>query len=156
METKKRKEELTLQKVSEEAAAKIKNDYIEFIKKGVLNGSIKSVLPDSGASSSTGESAKDYVETGQKSSKEFQSAFGEVQKATDIVKYPFELREEARRVVIVPNLQSDLMSIGKMADAGYLTFFDDEEVNIYNMNNATYTVSRGRLLRGWRCSETGL
>ena len=59
---------------------KIRNDYIEFIKKGVLNGSIKCVLPDSGASSSTGESKKDYIETGQKLSKEFQSAFGEAKK----------------------------------------------------------------------------
>ena len=70
-EKQKQKEEAHLQEVSENAAAKIRNDYIEFIKKGVLNGSIKSVLPDSGASSSTCESTEDYVETGQKSSKEF-------------------------------------------------------------------------------------
>ena len=78
------------------------------------------------------------------------------EKATDIIKYPFKLREEARRVDIDPNLQSDLMSIDKMADAGYLTIFDGEEVKIYDMNNTTYTVSRGSVLRGWRCSETGL
>ena len=76
IENKKLKEELYLRKVSEDAAAKIMNDNIEFIKNGVLSGSIKSVLPDSGASSSTGKSTIDYVETGQKSSKEFQSAFG--------------------------------------------------------------------------------
>ena len=96
VENKKRKKEFELRKVSEEAAAKVKNDYIEFIKNGVLSGSIKSILPDSGASSSTAQSATNYVETGQKSTKEFQSAFGEVQKATDIVEYLFKLREEAR------------------------------------------------------------
>ena len=132
--------------MSEDAAAKIRNDYIEFIKNGVLSGSIKSVLPDSGASSSTVQSAKDYIETGPKSPKEFQSAFGEVQKATDIVEYPFRLRKEARRVDIVPTLQSDLMSIGKMADAGYLTIFDDKEVNIYDIHNTTFTVSRDSVL----------
>ena len=79
-----------------------------------------------------------------------------MQNATDIVKYPFKLREEARRVDIVPTLQSDLMSIGKMADAGYLTIFDDEEVNIYDLHNTTVTVSKGSVLRGWRCKETGL
>ena len=126
IKNKKQKDVFLLQRGSEEAAAKIKNDYIEFIKNGVLSGSIKSVLQYSGASSSTGESAEDYVETGQKSTKEFQSAFGEVQKATDIVEYPFKLREEARRVDIVPTLQNNLMSIGKMADAGYLTIFDKE------------------------------
>ena len=52
--------------MSEDAAAKIRNDYIEFIKHGVLSGSIKSILPDSGASSSTAQSAKDYVNTGKK------------------------------------------------------------------------------------------
>ena len=71
VENKKRKEELNLQKVSEDAAAKIRNDYIENIKNGVLSGSIKSVLPDSGASSSTAQSTKDYVNTGLKSTKEF-------------------------------------------------------------------------------------
>ena len=55
---------------------------MEFIKKRVLSRSIKSVLPDLGALSSTGESASDYEATGQKSLKEFQSAFGEVKKAT--------------------------------------------------------------------------
>ena len=78
IEKQKQKEELHLPTVSENVAAKIKNDYIKFIKKGVLNGSIKSVLPDSGASLSTGKSTKDYVETGEKLSKEFQSALGEV------------------------------------------------------------------------------
>ena len=71
-----------------------------------------------------------------------------MKKATNIVKHPFKLRKEARRVDIVPNLQSDLMSIGKMVDAGYLTFFDGKEVNIYDMHNITYTVSRGSVLRG--------
>ena len=96
------------------------------------------------------------MNTGQKSTKEFQSAFGEVQKATNIVEYPFKLCKEARRVDIVPTLQSILMSIGKMVDIGYLTIFDKEEVNIYNMHNITFTVSRGSVLRGWRCNETGL
>ena len=58
IEKQKQKDEARLQEVSVNAAAKIRNDYIEFVKKGVLNGSIKSVLPDSGASSSTGKSAK--------------------------------------------------------------------------------------------------
>ena len=38
IEERKQKEEAHLREVSENAAAKIKNDYIEFIKKGVLTG----------------------------------------------------------------------------------------------------------------------
>ena len=63
-----------------------------------------------------------------------------MQKATNIVEYLFKLRKEARRVDIVPTLQSDLMSIGKMADAGYLTIFDKEEINIYDMHNTRFTI----------------
>ena len=146
-QNKHRGEEFELQKVNKKTATKFKNDYFKFIKNGVLNGSIKSVLLDLGASSSTAQSATNYVETGQKSTKEFQSAFGEVQNATDIVKYPFKLREEARRVDIVPTLQNDLMSIGKMADAGYLTIFDNEEVNIYDSHDTTFNVSKNSVLR---------
>ena len=80
IENKKRKDELSQKLASEKSAAKIKNDYIKSIKNGVLSGSIRSVIPDSGASSSTGKSASDYKATGQKPSKEFQSAFGEVKR----------------------------------------------------------------------------
>ena len=79
-----------------------------------------------------------------------------MKKATDIVKYIYKLHEEARRLDIVPKLQKDLMSIRMMADSGYLTFFDKEEVNIYDMHNTIFTVSRGSILRGWQCNKTGL
>ena len=69
-----------------------------------------------------------------------------MEKATNIVKYPYKLCEEARRVDIVPKLQNNLMSIGVMADTGYLTIFDKEEVNIYDMHNTTFTVSRDSVL----------
>ena len=46
-----------------------------------MNGSIKAVTTDSGASLSTGKDAVYYEATGKQSLKEFQSAFGEVKKA---------------------------------------------------------------------------
>ena len=131
---------------SEEAARKFREYYIQFITGGFSNESIKSVIPDSGASLSTGKNAEDYEATSEKSPKEFRSTSGEVEKATDIVEYPYKVREEAKRVDIVPNVKNDLMSIGKYADAGYISFFDDKEVNIYDMNNTTITVSRGSVL----------
>ena len=42
------------------------------------------------------------------------------------------------------------MTTGKYADAGYVTFFDKDEVNIYDMNNTTVTVWRGAVLTGWQ------
>ena len=46
IENKEQKDELSQRIASKEAAAKIKNDYIESIQNGVLSRSIKSVLPD--------------------------------------------------------------------------------------------------------------
>ena len=71
-----------------------------------------------------------------------------MEKATDIVKYPYEIRGRAKRVNIVPNIKNDLISMGVMADKGYVTTFDDKEVNIYDMNNTTITISQGSVLRG--------
>ena len=48
------------------------------------------------------------------------------------------------------------MSMNVVADAGYLTFSNKEEVKINNMHNTAFTVSRGSVLRGWRCNETEL
>ena len=55
--------------VSEAAATKIKDDYIQSTKGGVLNGIIPSIIADSGASSSTDENSEDYEATGEKSPK---------------------------------------------------------------------------------------
>ena len=79
-----------------------------------------------------------------------------MKKATDILKYPYEVRKKVKQVDIVPNIKNNLMNIGKYTDAGYISFFDDEEVNIYGMNNTSITVLLGSVLRGWRgCHETG-
>ena len=40
------------------------------------------------------------------------------------------------------------MSTGKFAYAGYITFFDREEVIIYGINSTIITVSRDTVLRG--------
>jgi hypothetical protein len=48
------------------------------------------------------------------------------------------------------------MSTNQLAVAGYITVFDEEEVNIYDANDIIITVTRGALLQGWRCEETGL
>ena len=79
---------------------------------------------------------------------EFQNAFGEVKKATNIVKYGYEMRKPARRVDIIPNIKNDLMSTGKYVNAGYVRFVDKDEVNIYDMNYTTITVLHGSMLRG--------
>ena len=48
------------------------------------------------------------------------------------------------------------MSTNQFAVADYITVFDKEEVNVYNANDVKITVTRGAILRGWRCPNTGL
>ena len=79
---------------------------------------------------------------------EFQNAFGDVKKATNIIKYGYKMRKPARRVDIIPNIKNDLMSTGKYVNARYVRFVDKDEVNIYDMNYTTITVLHGSMLRG--------
>ena len=50
----------------------------------------------------------------------------------------------------MPSIETySLLSTAKFAEAGYITVFDKEEVNIYNAQNTTLKVSKGAILRGW-------
>ena len=48
------------------------------------------------------------------------------------------------------------MSTNEFAAANYITIFDNEEVNIYDANDTIIAVTRGAILRGWKCKITGL
>ena len=43
-----------------------------------------------------------------------------------------------------------------MADAGYITVFDQEHVKIYDANNTQITATRAAVINGWRDSSTGM
>ena len=82
---------------------------------------------------------------------------GGITPATDEGLLLHKVREPARTVDMVPAITTQsLISIGKFADAKYITIFDKEEVNIYDANNTEVTVSRGAILKGYRDHETGL
>ena len=54
-----------------------------------------------------------------------------------------KLRDPARSCDVVPGITEDsLVSTSKIADAGYITIFDDKEVTIYNASNTQITVTR--------------
>jgi hypothetical protein len=48
------------------------------------------------------------------------------------------------------------LSTSKFAAANYITIFDKEEVNIYDANNTIIAVTRGTILRGFKCPMTGM
>ena len=78
---------------------------------------------------------------------------GEVEEASDMDELQHDVRHPAKDVHIVPGIKCDsLLSIPKFADANYVTIFDKDEVNIYDANKTTIVVSRGAILRGWRCN----
>ena len=63
------------------------------------------------------------------------------------------LNPKARECDILPGLQhSSLVSVGKLADAGYCTIFmpGNQGVQVVNGNNVKINVSGDAVLRGWR------
>ncbi len=122
----------------------------KFIKKGVLNGSIPSIIADSAATSSFGTPTAPLIPTGRISNKIFQLPDGTQTAAATVSKLAHNIRQPAKDVHIVPSIQSNsLLSTTKFAKAGYITVFDNEEVNIYDAHNTTSKVSRAAILQGW-------
>ncbi len=61
-----------------------------------------------------------------------------------------DVRQPAKDVHIVPSIQSNsLLSTAKFAKAGYITVFDNKEVNIYDVHDTTSKVLRAAILQGW-------
>ena len=123
---------------------------------GVMNGTIPFAIPDSGTTSSIGTKDDPCRRTGMQSNKVFILPSGQAVTASEVAEYPFKVRHPASEVHITPGVTSNsLMSTNQFAQAGYITVFDKEEVNIYDANDVKITVTRGAILRGWRCEETG-
>jgi hypothetical protein len=77
--------------------------------------------------------------------------------ATEIAEYPFQVRDPARQLHITPGITTNsLLSTSKFAAANYITIFDKEEVNIYDANDTVIAVTRGAILRGFKCPTSGL
>ena len=77
--------------------------------------------------------------------------------ATEIAEYPFNVRDPAKQLHITPGITTNsLLSTNKFAEANYITIFDKEEVNIYDANDTVIAVTRGAILRGFKCPGSGL
>jgi hypothetical protein len=128
----------------------------EELRQGIMDGTIPSTIADSGATS--GVETKDNPShcTNEPSDKWFILPSGAVIQATEIAEYPFNVRKQAK-VHITPGVsQHSLLSIGKYADANYITVFDKDTVNVYNANNTIITVTKDAILRGWRDTDNKL
>jgi hypothetical protein len=124
----------------------------KFIKRGVLNGSIPSIVADSAATSSVGTPTAPLIPTGCISNKIFQLPNGTRTAATTVSELAHNVRKPAKDVHIVPSIESNsLLSTAKFAKADYITVFDKEEVNIYDVHDTTLNI-----LRGWFDKTTNL
>ena len=124
-----------------------------------MNGSIPSCIADSGCTANAGtkRDAKHCESTGETSDKVFVMPNGDMEEATEVKKLPFDIREEACRIDIVPGISTaTLLSPGKLADAKYISIFDDKEVNVYDQNNTVITTTHEAVLRGYGDKEEGL
>ncbi len=98
-----------------------------------------------------------FQATGRKSSKIFRLPDGYTQAATEIAELPYDIRAPAKDIHITPGIsENSLISTSKMADTGYITVFDQEQVKIYDANNTKIIATRGAVINGWRNTGTGM
>jgi hypothetical protein len=113
---------------------------------------------DTGASSGAApEEDEDAFEgTGELSKKTFMFPDKCTNKATKKMRLKHKLCPAAREMNIVPGLHSTLVSIPKLADAGYTTVFSKKGVVIYDDHTTTITANKPPILEADRCNLTGL
>ena len=113
---------------------------------------------DSGATSGAApaEEEPDLDNTGQPSRKTFRFPDGRTGKATKKMLLKHNLRLAAREMNIVPGLHSALVSIPKLADAGYTTVFKKDGVAIYDNETTLITATGPPVLKSERCEHTGM
>jgi len=122
-----------------------------------MDGIIPSTVVDSGCTSGVGTSDDPCRHTGSTSNKEFLLPGGEILEATEIAEYPFNVRDPAKQLHITPGITTNLLlSTSKFAKANSITIFDKEEVNIYDANDTVIAITRGAILRGFKCPVSGL
>jgi hypothetical protein len=94
------------------------------------------------------------IPTGERSTKKVQTSDGRTIQASEKVRLPWnKLRDETRECDILPNLEhNSLVSVGKLADAGYYTLFMPvgKEMQVYDSNEVVVNISAEAVLRGWR------
>ena len=128
------------------------------LKERVLNGQEPSGIMDSGATSTfaSEKDEKHFIPTGKMSDKVVKLPNGKLEKAGKKLILDQDLREPANKADGIPALKQTLVSTSKMANAGYITVFDEEEVNVYEAKTTEIKPSQQAVLTGWRDRITGL
>ena len=116
----------------------------------MLNGSIPSSAYDTACTSNAGMVGDPHIQTGQPSTKVFTVADGHKTPGSTEAKLHHPVREPAQTVNMVPPFADQyLLSGNKLAQAGYVTICNNQEVNIYDGQTAKIIVSEKGALKGW-------
>ena len=106
---------------------------------------------DTGTTSSCSSTGGKFQTNTQKSHKVFHITTGETTAATTQAKLYHDVREPAKNVDMVPQLQhNSLISGGKFVDANYITVLTLNEVFIYEGKDTHISVSNRPILKSWR------
>ncbi len=118
----------------------------------------KTEILDTGAMSGAApeEDEDAFEDTGKLLKMMFMFPDKRTNKAMKKMRLKHKLCPAAREMNIVPGLHSTLVSIPKLADAGYTTVFSKEGVAIYEDYTTTITVDKPPVLEANRCNLTGL
>ena len=108
---------------------------------GVLDGSIPPAISNTGATVSAFKPSDPSIPTGIKSNKIFGGAFWEQAEATIINKLHHNIREPARSVHILPEVQHSLLSTDKLTNTDYIGVYTKDEVNFYNAQKTKIIVT---------------
>jgi hypothetical protein len=113
---------------------------------------------DTGATSGAApeENEDAFEDTGVLSKKTFMFRDKRTNKATKKMFLKHKLPPAAREMNIVPGLHSTLVSVPKLADAGYTTVFSKKGAAIYGDHTNTITADKPPILEADRCNLIGL
>ncbi len=117
----------------------------------------KTGILDTGATSGAApeEDEDAFEDTGELSKKTFMFLDKRTNKAMKKMRLKHKLCPAAREMNIVPGLHSTLVSVPKLADAGYTTVFSKKGAGIYNDHTTTITANKPPVLEANRCNLTG-
>jgi hypothetical protein len=97
-----------------------------------------------------------FLSTGRQSNKIFCLPNGATEAASKIDKFATNVQAPLRGIHITPGIAKlSLISTAKFADAGYMTIFTGNKVNIYDQHNTVITVLQAAIIRGW-CEPNSL
>jgi hypothetical protein len=102
------------------------------------------------------EDEEALTNTGQLSNKTFMFPNGTTQTATKKMMLKHDLRDGALEMNIIPGLHKPLLSVSKLADAGYTTIFNKNQASVYDASTTAIIASKPPVLTAPRCIQSGL